>query len=86
MRFDAPITLVGFTALSVETITKRFTPYSTDKSATFLVPNTLANIACGGKSSIKGTCLYAAAWKTTSGLYSLNIGSIIVRLRTSAIT
>jgi hypothetical protein len=26
-------------------------------------------MACDGFSSINGTCLYAAAWNTTSGLY-----------------
>ena len=56
-RFDAPITLVGFTALSVEIITIMSTPYSTQKSATSLEPTTFTRTASQGFSSINGTCL-----------------------------
>ena len=41
IRLVAPMTLVGLTALSVETITNFSTPNSMAKSATNLVPNTL---------------------------------------------
>ena len=61
IRLLAPMTLLGLTALSVETITNFFTLNSQAKSATFLVPSTLVCMACEGFSSIKGTCLYAAA-------------------------
>ena len=47
------------------------------KLATLYVPNMLFLIASLGAFSISGTCLWAAAWNTTSGLYSLNISSIL---------
>src|SRR5690554_5743055 len=60
-RLDAPITLVGFTALSVEIRTKVSTLYFTLKSTMVLLPNTLVRIASLGFNSINRTCLYAAA-------------------------
>ena len=63
-RFEAPITLVGFTALSVEINTNLSAPYLTAARATFFVPRTLFLIASSGWASIRGTCLCAAAWKT----------------------
>ena len=69
IRFVAPMTFVGFTALSVEIRTKRFTPASAAARAVFSVPMTLFLIASFGLTSISGTCLCAAAWKTMSGLY-----------------
>ncbi len=63
------MTFVGFTALSVEIITNLFTPYFTAKSAITCVPYTLLYILSRGLSSIMGTCLYAAAWKTYSGMW-----------------
>ena len=57
IRLEAPITLVGLTALSVEIITKRSALYLIAMSAIFFVPNTLARMAWVGKSSISGTCL-----------------------------
>jgi hypothetical protein len=63
----APITEVGLTALSVETITNAFTPKAWASSETFLVPKTLFLMASPGFHSIIGTCLWAAAWKMTSG-------------------
>ncbi len=65
--FDWPKTLFGLTALSVEMSTKRSTPCSTATSATTRVPSTLLRTDSSGFASISGTCLYAAAWKTTSG-------------------
>src|SRR5690606_1503905 len=47
-RLDAPITLVGLTVLSVESMTNFSTPKCTDSSATFLVPPTLTEIASKG--------------------------------------
>jgi len=51
------MTFVGLTALSVETMTKRLTPYSSARSAQFLVPWTLVTTAVDGWYSIMGTCL-----------------------------
>jgi len=67
MRLVVPMILDGLTALSVDIITNLPVPKATERSATFFVPKTLANTASDGFSSIIGTCLYAAAWKTTSG-------------------
>ena len=69
-RLVAPITLVGFTALSVEINTNFFTPYSIAAFATMSVPSALFCTASHAfDSSISGTCLYAAAWKTSDGEY-----------------
>ena len=68
--FVAPITFAGFTALSVEMLTKRLTPKSIAVFATLYVPKMLFLTASFGLSSISGTCLCAAAWKTTVGLNS----------------
>jgi hypothetical protein len=59
--FDCPMTVFAFTALSVETSTKRFAPYSTAVSATVRVTSALLRTASSGLASISGTCLYAAA-------------------------
>ncbi len=67
MRLLAPITLDGRTALSVETKTNRSTPAATAASSSASVPPMLTWTASDGCSSIIGTCLYAAAWKMTSG-------------------
>ena len=45
----APIIEVGFTALSVEIITKRCTLLATERSAMICVPNTLFRIASTGE-------------------------------------
>ena len=71
-RFEAPIAFVGFTALSVEIIINLSTSFSIATSITFFVPKTLFFIASCGRRSIKGTCLCAAAWNTTLGLYLSN--------------
>ena len=65
--FDWPITVFGLTALSVETSTNRSAPNSTATSATQRDASTLLRTDSTGFASISGTCLYAAAWKTTSG-------------------
>ena len=65
--FDCPMTVFAFTALSVETRTNRFAPKSTAMSATVRVTSVLLRTASSGFASISGTCLYAAAWKTTAG-------------------
>ncbi|MNN28456.1 hypothetical protein D3C81_1420270 [compost metagenome] len=82
---EAPIILVGLTALSVEISTNLFTPALSAHSATFKVPKTLFLIASDGLSSIKGTCLCAAAWNTTSGLNSSKIFSTLFLSLTDAI-
>ena len=64
----APMIEVGRTALSVEINTRCVTSNSTDASTTFRVPSTLFVIASTTFSSISGTCLCAAAWKTANGL------------------
>ena len=61
------MTLVGFTALSVEIITKRVDAAAAAGSARHRVPSTLFFTASHGFSSMSGTCLCAAAWKTMSG-------------------
>ena len=66
-HFDAPMTLAGRTALSVEMRTNRCTPVATAASTTCAVPSTLVWIASSGYTSRIGTCLCAAAWKTSSG-------------------
>ncbi len=48
MRFDAPITLDGRTALSVDTKTSSRTPTATDASTTLAVPMTLVETASVG--------------------------------------
>ena len=53
--------LDGFTALSVEIITKFRTPLAAAASASVLVPKTLFRIASPGLLSASGTCLWAAA-------------------------
>ena len=65
--FVAPMTLVGLTALSVETIMKRSAPYFSQQSMTFLQPNTLFSMASMQLCSISGTCLCAAALMTICG-------------------
>ena len=57
-RLDAPITLVGLTALSVEISTNFSTPFSIAARATASVPATLFRTASQAlSSSISGTCL-----------------------------
>ena len=65
--FVCPSTFFGFTALSVETRTKVRTPNSAATSATTCVATRLLRTDSSGFASISGTCLYAAAWKTTVG-------------------
>src|SRR2546423_1793672 len=78
--FEAPITVAGLTALSVETSTKRFTPVSPAAAAAIRVATALLRTASTGFSSISGTCLYAAAWKTTAGRCSPKISRMGVAL------
>ena len=61
------MTVFGFTALSVEIRTKRRAPNSAATSATTRVASALLRTDSSGFASISGTCLYAAAWKTTPG-------------------
>ena len=63
------MTVAGRTALSVDTSTKRFAPASPAAAATMRVATALLRTASTGFSSINGTCLYAAAWKTAPGRY-----------------
>ena len=66
-RLVAPIAEIGSTALSVEMSTKRFTPSRSQAEMTFCEPKTLVIAPSAGECSTMGTCLRAAAWKTTSG-------------------
>ena len=61
MRLLAPIIFVGFTALSVDIITKMLVPFSAAALAVLSVPKTLFLIDSQGLTSISGTCLCAAA-------------------------
>ena len=67
------MTLEGYTALSVEMSTMRSTPWRPQDSEMQRVPNTLFCTASLTFTSIMGTCLCAAAWKTTLGRCSLKI-------------
>ncbi len=71
----APITLVGFTALSVEIIRKRDTPCRTAARASTHVPPTLFFTASHGLDSMRGTCLWAAAWKRRPGRWAASTAS-----------
>ena len=73
----APITFVGLTALSVEIKMNRFVLYLSHAFTRLYVPNTLFLTASEGLFSINGTCLCAAAWKTTSGENSSNKSNIL---------
>ena len=68
-RLVAPMTLVGLTALSVETRMQWLQPSSSARRQTTQVPSTLFSTASRALSSMSGTCLWAAAWKTTLGRY-----------------
>ncbi|MNL89988.1 hypothetical protein D3C87_2206820 [compost metagenome] len=57
MRFEAPITLVGRTALSVDTSTKYSTADSMAARAMFKVPKTLFMMPSAALHSTSGTCL-----------------------------
>src|SRR5207244_13099137 len=70
IRLVAPMTFVGLTALSEEIRTKFLQPASSARSNKPTRPNTLFLTASWTLHSIIGTCLYAAAWKITSGLNS----------------
>ena len=62
MRFEAPMMLVGRTALSVLTRTNFLAPYLAASLAVLRVPRQLFLMASFGLTSIRGTCLWAAAW------------------------
>src|SRR5258708_32507881 len=67
-RLDAPITLVGLTALSVETNTNFSTFAPTAARARTHAPYALLRTACHALvASISCTCLYAPACKITHG-------------------
>ena len=57
IAFDAPITVRGLTALSVETSTKRSAPATAAVSAVTRVAIALLRTASSGLDSISGTCL-----------------------------
>ena len=86
MRLVAPMMLVGATALSVEIRTKRSTPAPSAASTSVRVPTTLLVTASSGCSSISGTCLWAAAWKTIAGCSAAKIARSRSASRMSAIT
>ena len=72
---EAPIKLVGSTALSVETNTIILDLNLITFSAIILVPNILVLIASDGCCSHIGTCFNAAACNTISGLFLLKVFS-----------
>ena len=75
IRFEAPITLVGLTALSVEISTIADAPAARAASATWRVPTALVSSPSSGFASTIGTCFSAAAWNTSSGRASSKIGA-----------
>ncbi len=85
-RLVAPMTLVGLTALSVETKTNLSTPWRSAASIHIRVPTMLLSTASSGLISIMGTCLWAAAWKTILGRCSSITASALSRLRTLPMT
>jgi hypothetical protein len=58
--------LIGFAALSVDSASTRWTPWSIAALTMFSAPITFVLIASNGLNSAAGTCLSAAAWTTTS--------------------
>ena len=70
----------------IQIITKRGTPRRRAVRARQRVPRTLFFTASNGFHSIIGTCLWAAAWKTTWGRKLLKMFSNRGRSRISAIT
>ncbi len=56
-RLHEPMTLVGFTALSVETMTNASTSNSSARSASVRVASTMLRTASATWASISGTCL-----------------------------
>ena len=83
-RFDAPITEVGFTALSVEISTIARAPTPRAASATWRVPATLVSRPSSGLASTIGTCFSAAAWNTSSGRHCSNTARTRASSRMSA--
>ena len=79
------MTLVGFTALSVEISTMASAPAARAASATWLVPAALVSSPSNGLASTIGTCFSAAAWNTSSGRRSSNTARIRISSRMSAI-
>ena len=71
-RLEAPMTLVGLTALSVEISTIASAPAARAASATWRVPAALVSSPSSGLASTIGTCFSAAAWNTSSGRNSSN--------------
>ena len=78
--------LAGRTALSVEIITNRSVPIVSAARNALSVPNTLTRAPSTGWSSRTGTCLWAAAWKTTSGRWRRNTSNSASGSVTSART
>ena len=84
-RLDAPMTLVGFTALSVEISTIASAPVARAASATWRVPAALVSRPSNGFASTIGTCFSAAAWNTSSGRSASNTARMRASSRISAI-
>ena len=85
-RLEAPITLVGFTALSVEISTIACAPAARAASATMRVPAALVSRPSSGLASTIGTCFSAAAWNTSSGRNSSTTARMRASSRMSAST
>ena len=83
-RLLAPITLLGFTALSVEISTIARAPAARAASATCRVPTVLVSRSSPGFASPIGTCFSAAAWNTRSGRNSEKTARMRPWSRTSA--
>ena len=79
------MTLVGFTALSVEISTIASAPVARAASATWRVPAALVAMPSSGFASTIGTCFRAAAWNTSSGRCSSKMARMRASSRMSAI-
>ena len=72
IAFEAPITVCGLTALSVETSTNRLTPAAAAVSAVTLVAIALLRIASSGFVSISGDVLVGGGVEDDVGLEPLH--------------
>ena len=85
-RLEAPMTLVGFTALSVEMNTIASVPTAPRGIGDDAGAEELVSSPSTGSFSTIGTCFSAAAWNTSSGRISSNRRRMRASSRTSAST
>ena len=85
-RFETPMMLAGFTALSLEMSTNLPTPLRSASCTRLRVPTMLLSTASRGFASSTGTCLCAAACSTSVGRKRWNAASRPSRSRMSQTT